>query len=130
VANFFIRLVVVFLVIFIWQFAATLLMRLFGARLPLRPFGRNRKLASQLLTFSQSVWEGVLLYGCGMFIGLSLFDYLVCRYGDAPCRDFALNIRAYALLWPAVGLFVGAMHGSENRTRRTGAGPPGIEKRG
>ena len=127
-ANFLVRLVVVFLVIFIWQFVATLLMRLFGVRLPLQPFGKNRKLASQLLTFSQSVWEGVLVYGCGMFIGLTLFDFLGCRYGDAPCRDLALNIRVYALLWPSVGLFLGAMHGSENRTRHTGAGPPGIGK--
>jgi hypothetical protein len=110
VANLLIRLVVVFLVVFVWQFVATLLMRLFGARLPLQPFSKNRKLASQRLTFYQCVWEGLLLYGCGMFIVLTLLDYLGCRYGNAACGDLSLNIRVYAVLWPVVGLFVGALH--------------------
>jgi hypothetical protein len=128
VAKFLIELVVAFLAILLWQLVATLLMRVFGIRLPLRPFGKDRKRASQLLTLSQCVWEGVLVYGCGMFISLTLFDYLGCRYGNAPCRDLSLNIRVYAVLWPVVGLFLGAMHGSENRTRRAAAGPPGIGK--
>ena len=63
-----------------------------------------------------------------MFIALALFDYLACKYGNDPCTDFSLRIRVYAFVWPAVGLFLGAMHGSENRNRQNAAGPPGTGK--
>jgi len=38
---------------------------------------------------SQSVWEGVLLYGCGMFIGMTLFEYLALQYGNTPWTEFS-----------------------------------------
>lgn len=127
-ANLLTKLAIVLAAILIWQFVATLLMRPFGIRLPFHPFGKNRRRAFQLLTFSQSVWEGVLVYGCGMFIGMTLFEYLSCKYGDAPWTEFSLRIRLYAVLWPAAGLLVGAIHGSENRTRGSAAGPPATGK--
>ena len=127
-ASLFIGLGVALPVIFIWQFVATLLMRLFGVRLPFSLFGKNRKRALQLLTFSQSVWEGILSYGCGIFIWMILFEYLTCKYGDHPCMVFSLRICVYAVLWPAVGAFVGAQHWSENRTRRIAPGSLEIGK--
>jgi hypothetical protein len=121
------KLAIVLAAILIWQFVATLLMRPLGIRLPFHPFGKNRRRALQLLTFSQSVWEGVLVYGCGMFIGMTLFEYLACN-GDAPWAELSLRIRLNAVLWPAAGLFVGAIHASENRTHGSAGAPPATEK--
>ncbi|MGP0019006.1 MAG: hypothetical protein ACLPHP_10590 [Candidatus Sulfotelmatobacter sp.] len=118
-ARFFIAGVVLLAVPLLWLCIATLLMRLFGARVPLLPFTKEGRRAVQLLTFSQSVWQGVLSFGCGMFIAMTLFEYLSWRYWNIPSTDFPIRIRVYAVLWPAVGLFVGLLHADQNRKRRT-----------
>ena len=120
-AKFFIAAVVLVAVL-LWRLIVTMLMRLFGIHLPLQPFGRDRKRASQLLTFSQSVSEGVLVLGCGLFIAMTLFEYFAWKYWNAPARDFSLRIRVYAIVWPAYGLLMGRSEGviteSEVATRR------------
>jgi hypothetical protein len=119
-----------FLTLRLWQFVATLLMRMFGVQLPLQPFGKGRKRAPQLLTFSQSVWFGVLFYGCGMWIATTLLEYLIWKYWNGSSSSFSLRIRIYAVLWPAFGLLRGLALADENRGRRSEAGPPksGIEQ--
>jgi hypothetical protein len=130
VAKFFIAPVVILLALLLWWFVSTLIMRLFGVRLPFNPFSKDRKRASQLLTFSQSVWVGVLFQGCGMFIAMTLFEYLAWKYWNAPSRDFSLRIRVYVVLWPAYGLLMGFIRADDNRYRGIAAGSPGIGERG
>jgi hypothetical protein len=119
VVRFFITVVVVLAAVLLWSFAAALLMRLFGARLPLLPFTKSGKRALKLLTFSQSVCYGVLVQGCGMFIAMTLFEYLSWRYWHVPSKNFSMTIRVDAVLWPLFGLFVGLLDAGENRSRRT-----------
>ena len=123
-AKFFIAPVVVILAMLLWQFVATLLMRVFGARLPLRLFGKERKEAIQLLTFAQSVWYGVLFYGCGMLIAMTLLEYLIWKYWNGSSSAFSLRVRIYAVLWPVLGLLNGLILGEENLRRRRTAGLP------
>jgi hypothetical protein len=120
---------VALLAILLWQFVATMLMRVFGVRLPLQPFGKERKRALQLLTFSQSVWCGFLFDGCGMWIAMTLFEYLSWKYGNGSYADFSLSVRLYAVLWPAFGLFIGFIKADDNRhrRRRIAAGPMELE---
>ena len=123
-AKFLIALVVGVPAILLWQFVATLLMRVFGAQLPLRPFGKERKTAIQLLTFAQSVWYGVLFNGCGIWIAMTLCEYLIWKYWNGSSSDFSLRIRIYAVLWPVFGLLRGLALGEENQSRRSPAQPP------
>jgi hypothetical protein len=124
VARFFIALLLVGLpTVFLWNFLTALLFRLFGVRLPLLPFAfKASKQASQLLTFSQSVWVGVIQFGCGMFICMTLYEYLAWKYWDAPWSHFPIRIRVYAVMWPAVGLLIGLIRADDNRCRRLAAG--------
>jgi hypothetical protein len=124
VAKFLIALVVVILAILLWQFVATLLMRVFGARLPLRLFGKKRKSAIHLLTFAQSVWYGVLFNGCRMWIGMTLGEYLIWKHWNGSSSDFSLSVRIYSVLWPVLGLLRGLALGDENGQRRSPAEPP------
>jgi hypothetical protein len=124
VVRFFTPSVVGLVAFLLWWFVAALLMRVLGARLPLRPFGKEARRAVQLLTFSQSVWYGVLFNGCGMFIAMALFEYLSVRYWNAPLKDFSLRIGVYAVLWPAFGIFIGLLRADENKNRRTSSGLP------
>jgi MFS family permease len=119
VVTFFITVVVGLAAALLWSLVAGLLMRLFGARLPLLPFTKPGKRALKRLTFSQSVCFGVLAQGCGMFIAMTLFEYLSWRFWHVPSKDFSMTICVYAVLWPLVGLFTGLLHAGENRNRRT-----------
>jgi exosortase/archaeosortase len=117
---------------FLWNFLTALLFRLFGTRLPLLPFAfKESKRAYQLLTFSQSVWAGVIQYGCGMFLCMTLYEYLAWKYWNAPWSGFSMRIRMYAVMWPAMGLLIGLIRAEDNNRRRrlaaaakTGTGPP------
>jgi hypothetical protein len=124
VARTFIALLLVGLpLLFVWIFLTALLFRLFGIRLPLLPFSfKASKQASQLLTFSQSVWVGVIQTGCGMFIFTTLYEYLACKYWNAPWDHFRIRIRIYAVMWPAFGLLIGLIRADDNRCRRLTAG--------
>jgi hypothetical protein len=121
VAKFFIPLLAGLVAVLVWQIVATLLMRLFGVQLPLRLFSRERKRAVQLLTFSESVWYGVLFSGCGIWIGMTLAEYLLWKYFNGSSRDLSVRIRVYAVVWPAYGLFVGLGHWEDHNRALLGA---------
>lgn len=126
-AKFLIGLVVAFLAILLWHLVATLLMRVLGV--PLRPFDKDRRRALQLLTFSQSIWCGILFNGCGMWIAMTLFEYLIWKYWHGSYRDFSLRTRLYAILWPAYGVLMGFILADDNRGHRIAAASPGIGER-
>jgi hypothetical protein len=104
---------------FLWNFLIALLFRLFGVRLPLLPFAfKESKRAYQLLTFSQSVWAGIIQYGGGMFLCMTLYEYLAWKYWNAPWSGFSIRIRMYAVMWPVMGLLIGLMRAEDNNRRR------------
>ena len=125
VAKFLVGLVVAFLAILLWHFVAALLMRVFGVRLPLRPFDKDRKRALQLLTFSQSIWCGILFNGCGMWIAMTLFEYLIWKYWNGSYRDFSLRIRRGRDFVAGVRGVDGFRSGRDKRGHRIAAGSPG-----
>jgi len=96
-------------------------MRLFGAGLPLLPFGKEAKRAVQLLTFSQSVWYGVLFTGCGLFIVMTLFGCFDWTSRNTPVVVFSPRILLYAIALPAYGLLRGFTLADENKKRRNSA---------
>lgn len=102
---------------FLWMFVATSLLRLFGVPLPPSPFGKEAKRAVQLLSLPQSLWFGLLWHGCGLFVGSTVFECLSWRHAGDPLQHLSTRIGVYAVMWPAVGLFIGWIHAGENRNR-------------
>jgi len=86
VAEFTIEALVALPVFFLWLVVVSLLVRLFGVRLPLAPFSfAKRRSAFQTLTFPQYVMiYGVLGFGCGMLIVMTVSRYLEWKYWHGP----------------------------------------------
>src|SRR6266550_3156988 len=68
--------------LFLWLVVVSFLVRPFGVRLPLTPFSfAKRGLAFQSLTFSQYLMiGGVLYFGCGMLIAMTVSHYVEWKY--------------------------------------------------
>jgi len=96
--------------ILLWSVVVSLLTRAFGVRMPLLPFRfSDRRRASQLLTFAQYVWIfGVLNFGCGMWMVITLWDYLDWKYTGGPQFLSKSHILFSAGVYLMAGLFYGA----------------------
>jgi hypothetical protein len=109
VAEFFIQIVVALPVFLLWYALVTLIGRSFGVRL-FRSL-RQHNGTSQRLTFLQHMWwKGVLVWGCGMWIITTFYDYLDWKYWSGSAYHFSAgNLLSHAVLWPLGGLLFGWM---------------------
>ena len=85
-----IEILIVVPVFLVWVTVVSGIARVFGIRIPLGPFGPERKSALQALTFSQHLtFQGVLGFGCGMLIATTLSNYLELKYWHGPSSFLA-----------------------------------------
>ncbi len=70
----------------VWMMVVAVLVRPFGLRLPLTPFGwAEQRSAFQSFSFSQYVTVGgVLYFGCGMWIVTTLGGYIEWKFWHGP----------------------------------------------
>jgi hypothetical protein len=108
--EFSILIVVALLAFLLWYAVVVLLLRPFGVRLPFRRL-RSRNGTSRSLTFSQHIWlNGVLYWGCGMWIVMTLGDYLDWKYWNGSAHDLSAGrLLFHAVLWPLGGFAYGWM---------------------
>ena len=109
VAEFFIRIVVALALLLLWLAVVTLIGRAFGVRVPFFSL-RQRNGISQRLTFSQHMWlNGVLGWGCGMWIFTTFYDYLKWYWSGSAHHLSAENLLLHAALWGLGGVLFGWM---------------------
>ena len=111
-AEVFIQIAVALSAFLLWYVMVALLLRAFGVRLPL-PFRRlhGHGGASRSLSFPQHLWiNGVLYWGCGMWIILTLGTYLDWKYWNGSAHDLSAGkLLFHAVLWPVGGLLFGLL---------------------
>jgi hypothetical protein len=106
VAEFIFTVVAALPVLFLWMTVVSLLVRPFGVRLPVSPFSfAERKTAFRVLTFSEYlIVGGILYFGCGMFILMTLSRYLEWKYFHGPSDYLTLHGLFISLLsYPLIG---------------------------
>jgi hypothetical protein len=108
VTEFFIQLIVVLPIFVLWPAVVAVLARPFGVRFPFLGFRKNKG-TSQSLTFAQHLWlVGVLGWGCGVWMVLTLSDLLDWKYWNGPAHDLsAARLLLHAVTWALGGLVFG-----------------------
>ena len=105
-AEFAIQALICLVVFLVWLLAVSLVVRASGVPLPLRWPG-----ILSTRTFSQHVLiVGVLYWGCGMFLMMTLWHYLDWKYWGGSSRDLSTGRVLFgAVWWPLSGLLFGWM---------------------